>query len=91
MHVHVRKDGNPAKFWTSPAGLANNQGFSGKEVNNLAQIVETRRDEIERAWHEHFGDQARLRRINDVGGSVGRPETRCAPGVFPTIAAGVTG
>lgn len=56
IHVHVRKDGNRSKFWVSPAGLANNQGFSGKEVNRLAQIVETRRDEIERAWHEHFGD-----------------------------------
>ena len=56
IHVHVRKDSNRAKFWTSPVGLANNQGFSGKDVNSLAQIVETRRDEIERAWHEHFGD-----------------------------------
>jgi hypothetical protein len=56
IHVHVRKDGNRAKFWTSQASLANNQGFSGKEVNRLAQIVETRRDEIKRAWHEHFSD-----------------------------------
>lgn len=36
IHVHVRKDGKRAKFWTNPVGLANNQGFSGKEVNNLA-------------------------------------------------------
>lgn len=57
IHVHVRKDGNRAKFWICPVGLANNQGFSAKDVNSLAQIVETRRDEIERAaWHEHFGD-----------------------------------
>ena len=54
--MHVRKDGGRAKFWLRPVGLANNQGFSGKEVNKLAQIVEARRDEIERAWHEHFGD-----------------------------------
>lgn len=60
IYVHVRKDGNRAKFWVSPAGLPNNRGFSGKEMNRLAQIVEMRRDEIERAWHEHFGDQARL-------------------------------
>lgn len=56
IHVHVRKDGNRAKFWLNPVGLSNNQGFTGKEVNRLAQIVETRRDEIERTWHEHFGD-----------------------------------
>ena len=56
IHVHVRKDGSRAKFWLSPVGLANNQGFTGKEVNRLAQIVESHKDEIERAWHEHFGD-----------------------------------
>jgi hypothetical protein len=56
IHVHVRKDGNRAKFWLNPVGLANNQGFTGKELNRLAQIVGTRRDEIERTWHEHFGD-----------------------------------
>jgi hypothetical protein len=50
VHVHVRKDGSRAKFWLNPVGLANNQGFTG------TQIVEARRDEIERAWHEHFGD-----------------------------------
>ena len=54
--MHVRKDGSRAKFWLSPVGLANNQGFTGGDVNRLAQIVETHRDEIERAWHEHFGD-----------------------------------
>ena len=56
IHVHVRKEGSRAKFWLRPGGLANNQGFTGKEVNSLAQIVEMHRDEIERAWHEHFGD-----------------------------------
>jgi hypothetical protein len=56
IHVHVRKDGNRAKFWLNPVGLAKNQGFTGKELNSLVQIVETRRNEIERAWHEHFGD-----------------------------------
>lgn len=31
IHVHVRKDGSRAKFWLSPVGLANNQGFTGKK------------------------------------------------------------
>ena len=56
IHVHVRKDGKRAKLWLNPVGLSNNQGFTSKEVNRLVQIVETRRDEIERAWHEHFGN-----------------------------------
>ena len=56
VHVHVRKDGNRAKFWLKPVGLANNQGFTAKEANRLAQIVEMRTDEIEGAWHEHFGN-----------------------------------
>jgi hypothetical protein len=30
--------------------------YTGKELNKLAQIVEARKDEIERAWHEHFGN-----------------------------------
>lgn len=55
IHVHVRKDGNRAKFWLKPVGLVSNHGFSAKEVNKLAQIVEARRNEIEKAWHEHFG------------------------------------
>jgi hypothetical protein len=38
IHVHVRKDGNRAKFWLNPVGLAKNQGFTGKELNRLAQI-----------------------------------------------------
>lgn len=56
VHVHVRKDGHRAKLWLSPVFLASNQGFTAKEVGRLAQIVEARKDEIERAWHEHFGD-----------------------------------
>lgn len=56
VHVHVRKDGNRAKFWLNPVFLASNQGFTAKEVGRLAQIVEAHKDDIERAWHEHFGD-----------------------------------
>jgi hypothetical protein len=31
-------------------------GYTGKELSKLAQIVEARKDGIERAWHEHFGN-----------------------------------
>jgi len=56
VHVHIRKNGHRAKFWLYPVRLANNQGFPGAELNKLVRIVETRVIEIERAWHEHFGD-----------------------------------
>ena len=56
VHVHIRKNGHRAKFWLHPVCLANNQGYTGKELNKLAQTVEARKDEIERAWHEHFGN-----------------------------------
>ena len=56
LHVHIRKDSHRANFWLHPVRLANNQGYTGKELNYLAQIIEARKDEIERAWHEHFGN-----------------------------------
>jgi hypothetical protein len=56
IHVHARRDGHRAKFWLHPVSLARNQGFSGHELNELAKLVEAQKFEIERAWHEYFGD-----------------------------------
>ena len=55
-HVHVMRDDRRAKFWIRPVALADNSGFPAAELNKLAEIIEGRQDEIERAWHEHFGD-----------------------------------
>lgn len=46
LQVPIRKDGHRAKFWLHPVRLSNNQGFSGQELNKLAQTVETRQIEI---------------------------------------------
>ena len=55
-HIHVRRDGADAKFWLFPAvAVAYNRGFSAKVQADLMQVIEVRRDEIERAWNEHFG------------------------------------
>lgn len=55
-HIHVLKGEGEAKFWLRPdVALADSHGFSRRELAELARIVEARRDEIERAWHEHFG------------------------------------
>ena len=55
VHVHVRKDSNLAKFWLQPVvRLAGSYGFSSRELNKIAIIVENRSSEIEEAWNEHF-------------------------------------
>ena len=56
VHIHVTKDGADAKFWVQPAvELAYNRGFNARVLRELASIVAERREEIERAWHDHFG------------------------------------
>jgi len=55
-HVHVMAGEAEAKFWLRPeVTLANSKGFDARTLRRLTQLVETRRDEIERAWHGHFG------------------------------------
>jgi hypothetical protein len=47
MHVPVHGENGEAKFWLEPQiELARNYGLSGPEIN---------RDDIRRAWNEHFG------------------------------------
>jgi hypothetical protein len=54
-HVHVYKDGAEAKYWLRPEVLlAYNAGHNARVLAMLNRIVEQRRDEIERAWHDHF-------------------------------------
>jgi Domain of unknown function (DUF4160) len=56
IHIHVTKDTDDAKYWLYPeVTVAYNFGFNAKTQNRLAKIIETRRQEIEDAWHEHFG------------------------------------
>lgn len=56
IHIHVEKGGGEAKFWLRPEiALADSFGFSRRELSELARVIEARSDEIERAWHEHFG------------------------------------
>ena len=44
-----------AKFWLEPvAALANNYGFSVKELNGIQKIIEEHRHEIEKSWKKHF-------------------------------------
>lgn len=55
IHIHVRRERMLAKFWINPrVQLVESFGFSSKELNQIAKIIENRKQEIEEAWYEHF-------------------------------------
>ena len=54
-HVHVERDDNICKFWLQPLGLANNDGFSARELNVIRCMIVTHSAAIKEAWHEHCG------------------------------------
>jgi hypothetical protein len=54
-HVHVRKGSGQAKFWLSDCRLAKARGFADHELRQAQRTIEERREELLRAWHEHFG------------------------------------
>ena len=56
VHVHATRADADAKLWLIPEiRIAESVGFSRREQADLVRIVEARRDEIMRVWHEHFG------------------------------------
>lgn len=56
MHVHVSKDGKEAKFWLKPeVQLAYNEGYDGRTLRELIELVRAHRARIEGAWNEFFG------------------------------------
>lgn len=56
IHVHVTCNDGEAKFWIEPIiGLANSSGLSARELKSIQSIVEGRKDEIKKAWRQHFG------------------------------------
>jgi hypothetical protein len=53
--IHMR-GACEAKLWVEPeVSVAESFGFTRRELTELTRIVIERRDEIRRAWHEHFG------------------------------------
>ena len=55
QHVHVRRDRMTCKFWLEPIELANNHGFSARELNQICAIIERELSKIQEAWNEHCG------------------------------------
>jgi hypothetical protein len=57
VHVHVRRDDCEAKVWVDPAiAVAESYGFNAATLGKIIELIELRREQIEKAWHEHFGN-----------------------------------
>lgn len=56
MHIHVVKAENEAKFWLEPTvELAENFGFSSKEIKKITKMVETYGNEFKKQFAAHIG------------------------------------
>lgn len=61
IHIHADRSDAEATLWLIPdVRIADNFGYNRREQGDLVRIVVQRRDEILRAWHEHFGDFSSL-------------------------------
>jgi hypothetical protein len=58
-HVHIDRDNSTAKFWLEPVTLANNIGFSAKELRKLQITVQDNQEVLLEAWNGYFGDSSR--------------------------------
>ena len=56
MHVHITCGDGEAKFWLEPlVSLAVYHGLNQRRLHDIQNIVEEHKNEIIKAWHEHFG------------------------------------
>lgn len=54
-HIHVERDDAVAKFWLQPVALADNIGFSARELRELFKLTEENAALFLERWNEHFG------------------------------------
>ena len=55
LHIHVRKGKIIAKFWLEPEPkIAYSYGFTPKLLRLLLKIAINHKEDIQRAWDEHF-------------------------------------
>jgi hypothetical protein len=56
IHVHVAHPDGEAKFWLAPnVNVAANIGLTPAQLRQAQLVVEAHMQEIEDAWHRHFG------------------------------------
>jgi 3-methyladenine DNA glycosylase AlkD len=53
-HIHVKRDRRIAKFWLTPIGLAENQGFQEHELRAIARCIADNRQLLLEAWDDYF-------------------------------------
>jgi len=53
MHVHVRRERKVCKFWLEPVALAQNHGFSARELSQIRAIIQEELTKIQETWREH--------------------------------------
>ena len=54
-HIHVRREAMVAKFWLDPVALERAGGFSRRELNAIAKLVEQNAEQLLERWYEFFG------------------------------------
>ncbi len=55
MHIHVSSQNGEAKYWLDPdVELAQNIGFSEKQLNEVKRFIKNRKNEIINSWVNHF-------------------------------------
>ena len=55
MHIHVVSGDGEAKYWLEPEiELSKQIKYSNKQLKEIKTLVEDHKDEIIRAWQEHF-------------------------------------
>lgn len=53
-HIHIRRETMAAKFWLDPVALERAGGFSRRELNTIAKLVEQNAERFLEKWHEFF-------------------------------------
>jgi len=55
MHIHICNENNTAKVWLEPiVELADNKGFSAKELNKIIKIVKKNENEFKEKFKAHI-------------------------------------
>lgn len=55
LHIHVEEDDLEAKFWLKPElRLAYNDGYDARTLRGLMEVIDSNKEQIERAWNEFF-------------------------------------
>ena len=50
--IHVKAEGDQAKFWLERIDLASNYGFRAHELNEIESIIQEHKKELLEAWNE---------------------------------------